>query len=163
MNKVKDFDSFMNESQEDIDPTLDKHVAGIAITWENKILVVHPTNGSWQNSAYGIPKGGIEKGEEHIDAAIRELREETGIIVRPSDLDLEIQVANHFGKDGKVKSQLIYFTMNIDSPSQIGLEDHRVPKTQLQLEEVDWAGFIDIDKVYSKMHRSQMIILDRLR
>ena len=140
-----------------------KYLAGVAIKWENKILVVHPTNASWYNSAYGIPKGGIESGEEDIDAAIRELREETGIIIRPRDLDLEVQVANHFGKDGKVKSQLIYYTMTIDHPNQIGLVNHRVPKSQLQLEEIDWAGFIDIDTVYTRMHISQMIILDRLR
>ena len=109
-----------------------------------------------------LPKGGIERGEEDIDAAIRELREETGIIIRPSDLDLEVQVSNRFGKNGKVKSQLIYYTMTIDHPNQIGLADHRVPKSQLQLEEIDWAGFIDISEVYSKMHRYQMIILDRL-
>lgn len=156
MSNVKDFNSFINESNRG-------NTAGVAIKWENKILVVHPTNASWQSNAYGIPKGGIERGEEDMDAAIRELREETGIIIRPSDLDLEVHVANRFGKDGKVKSQLIYYTMTIDHPNQIGLADHRVPKSQLQLEEIDWAGFIDINEVYSKMHKSQMIILDRIR
>ena len=156
------FKSF-NESSSDITPGIKKNTAGVAIKWENNILVVHPTNASWHNNAFGIPKGGIESGEEEIDAAIRELREETGIIIRPHDLDLEVQVANHFGKDGKVKSQLIYYTMTIDHPNQIGLINHRVPRYQLQLEEIDWAGFIDIATVYPKMHKSQMIILDRLR
>jgi len=162
--KVKNFNDFiMTESYEDIDPSISKNTAGVAIKWGNKILVVHPTNGSWNKSAYGIPKGGIEHGESEKEAAIRELKEETGIIIRSNELDLAPQVANHFGKNGKVKSQLIYFTMTIDSPEQIGLNDHRVPKSQLQLDEVDWAGFIDIDVVYSKMHISQMIILDRMK
>ena len=162
--KVKSFKDFiMNESWEDIDPNIDKNVAGIAITWNDMILLVHPTNASWQNSALGIPKGGIEKGEDPLDAAIREVKEETGITVDPTKLDLEPLVANHYKKDGSVKSQLIYFTMNILDLSEIGLDTPRVPKDQLQLEEVDWAGFVKIEDAYPKMHRSQIIILDRLR
>lgn len=162
MIKFKSFNEFILNESNGNHKTI-KNTAGVAIIWENKILVVHPTGASWQSNAYGIPKGGIESGEEDIDAAIRELREETGIILRHSDLDLEVQVANRFRKDGTVKSQLIYYTMTIEHPNQIGLADHRVPKSQLQLEEKDWAGFIDISEVYSKMHVSQMIILDRLR
>jgi ADP-ribose pyrophosphatase len=154
--RATDFNSFINEGKI-------KQTAGVAIKWQNKVLLVHPKNASWQHSALGIPKGGIEPGEDPIIAAIRELREETGIEIKESDLDSSPYTAENHGESGKLKSQLIYFTMTIDNPSEIGLTDQFVPKEWLQLEEIDWAGFVRIDDAYSKMHRSQIIILDRLR
>ena len=54
------------------------HSAGLAIIYQNKILLVKPTNARWWKS-YGIPKGHVEEDESTIDAAIREVKEEVGI------------------------------------------------------------------------------------
>ena len=48
-----------------------KTSAGLAIIYDNKILLAHTTSRGWYGS-YGIPKGGIDKGESKLDAAIRE-------------------------------------------------------------------------------------------
>ena len=52
--------------------------AGTLIKYNNKFLFCHPTNASLVNS-YGPAKGGLGEGEAHIDAAIRETKEEIGI------------------------------------------------------------------------------------
>lgn len=156
------FYEFINESWEDINMNAKKNAAGVCIIWEGKILLVHPTNASWQKSALGIPKGGIEPNEDPKTAAIRELFEETGITVSESALNPEPYVCNSLKDNGELKWQLVYFEMQITDLSEIGLTSSKVPKDQLQLKEVDWAGFIPIKEAYSKIHRPQMIILDRL-
>lgn len=160
---IRTFDQFINESQDDIKPSAIKNAAGVAIVWQDSILLVHPTGASWQKNTLGIPKGGIEPGEDPIESAVRELREEVGISIDPSRLESEPLVANNYDKDGKLKWQLIYFVLRINDPTEVGLKDSRVPNSQLQIEEVDWAGFVPINVAYSKMHRPQLIILDRLR
>ena len=47
-----------------------------------EVLLVHPGGPFWMNKdigAWSIPKGGMEEGESTLDAAKRELEEETGI------------------------------------------------------------------------------------
>lgn len=163
MKKIITFNEFMNEAWEDIDFSVKRKAAGVAIIWEGQILLVHPTGASWQKSSFGIPKGGINDGEDVLEAAIRELREETGIVLNSTELDPEPLVANSYKPNGSLDRQLIYFTKAIRSLDEIGLTSATVSKHQLQLEEIDWAGFVPIDRAYPKMHRSQLIILDRAR
>ena len=73
--KAKKYDQFINEAKGEV-----KTSAGLAIIWENKVLLAHTTGRNFK-SGYGIPKGGIEKGETPIDAAVREVYEEVGIKV----------------------------------------------------------------------------------
>lgn len=162
MERILSFDEFVNESWEDIDMNAKKNAAGVAIIWDDKILLVHPTNASWQKSALGIPKGGIDDNEDPLDAAVRELYEETGIQVTKEDLNKEPYVCNFINASGVFKWQLVYFELHIDRLSQIGLDGPTVPKSQLQMEEIDWAGFVPIMQAYHKIHKPQMIILDRL-
>lgn len=56
---------------------------GVLVQVGNHYLVAHSTNCGF---SYGIPKGLCNTGESKIDAALRELREETGITLQPQEL-----------------------------------------------------------------------------
>lgn len=162
MGKVKSFNQYINESWEDVDDSLDKKVVGVTIVCNNEILLVHPTNASWRKPTLGIPKGKLEPGEDVLTGAIRELKEETGIELDASILSQnEPEVCDLYDNKGNVEKQLIYFTHEIDDVSDIGLVKNRVPKSQLQAEEIDWAGFLGPNEAYPLMSRWQLIILDR--
>ena len=156
--KILKFDGFINEVAMRLAL---KRTAGVTLIHDNKILLVHPTNSGWKRGTCGIPKGGMEPNEEPIEAALRELREETGIVLSESDLLPGPEVVNFYNKDGEVKGQLTYFVAPIADLSRIGLTSLKVPKSQLQTEEIDWAKFVSPEEAYPITARGQMIILDR--
>jgi len=153
---MMNFNEFINEESLE-----SRSAAGVAIIYNNKILLVHPTGASWQKGTCGIPKGGIDPHEDTLDAALRELKEETGITLDPSALDKspEVVVSQH-PKKNKLR-HLTYYICRISDLSKIGLTSERVPKDQLQLEEIDWAKFMSAEEAYPIMAQSQLIILDR--
>jgi len=158
---VKSFIEYINEAWEDVDDSLDKKVAGVAIIYDNKILLVHPTNASWQKPTLGIPKGKVEDGEDVLTASLRELKEETGISLDASVLSNEPYVTDIYDNRGNVKKQLIYFVCNINNLNALHMDRLTVDKSRLQIKEVDWAGFLGPDEAYPKMTAFQRIILDR--
>ncbi|MFV0626321.1 MAG: NUDIX domain-containing protein [Alphaproteobacteria bacterium] len=66
---------------------------------DNKVLIL-PT---WDG--YDFPGGGIEKGENHLDAIKREIKEETGLGVEPKEL---INVYTSFYKSHKNEKNYHY-------------------------------------------------------
>lgn len=54
-----------------------------------------------------IPKGRAEEGESSIEAAIRELREETGIDINPSDIKYTLK-DRYIGTDGNIYTTYLY-------------------------------------------------------
>jgi len=54
----------------------------VIVNHERELLLCHVTgHGHWD-----LPKGGIDSGESPIDAALRETREETGLVLAPDEL-----------------------------------------------------------------------------
>jgi hypothetical protein len=56
------FKEFINE-----DKLEQRYSAGLAIIWQGKVLLAH-TTGRKSSTGWGIPKGGIDKGESKINA-----------------------------------------------------------------------------------------------
>tara|TARA_B110000027_G_C16067681_1_gene277495 strand:+ start:686 stop:1168 length:483 start_codon:yes stop_codon:yes gene_type:complete len=137
-----------------------KTSAGLAIIYDNKILLAHTTSRGWFGS-YGIPKGGIEKGESKLDAAIRETKEEVGISIPKNLID---KTEHTFTVSTKKYGNKIvyYYIVQISDLSQIGLKDLKVPKKQLQLEEVDWAGFLDYREAAKRIMKSQAVLINNM-
>jgi len=59
--------------------------ATIIIDPTGSILGCHPT-GKAPNQMYDLPKGCADEGEDDLSAALRELKEETGLILESKDL-----------------------------------------------------------------------------
>ena len=135
--------------------------AGLAIIYDNKVLLAHTTNRGWYGS-YGIPKGGIEKGESKLQAAIRETKEELGISVPKNLIDKTEHTFTLTTRKYKYTKIVYYYIVKISNLSQIGLKDLRVPKKQLQVEEVDWAGFIDYKEAMKRIMKSQQVVINNL-
>ena len=155
MRRVPKFSQFINEGLEV------KVSAGLAIIWEDKVLLAHTTGRNFK-TGYGIPKGGIDEGETHLEAAIRETREEIGISVPRS---LVSSNSYQFGINAKkwgYKKIVHYYTVQIDSLDQIGLKEPKVPKSQLQLEEINDARFMDYRQASKVIMVSQKQLLDNL-
>ena len=63
------------------------HGVGVAIIKQDKILLVkHGESAGQITGIYGIPAGRLEDGETDKQAAVRELKEETGFILAEKDL-----------------------------------------------------------------------------
>lgn len=74
---------------------------GIIVRWNGLILLCKRTD----NGLWGLPGGGIEDGEEPLDAAIRELREETGLCLKEENfiyIGVSISEPNLAKKDSRL-------------------------------------------------------------
>lgn len=131
-----------------------KQSAGLAIIYKGSMLLAK-TAGRDNTKSWGIPKGGIEKGESKLDAAIRETEEELGIKVPKNLIDrTEHEVFVNAKKWGYVK-HIYYYIVNIDDLKQIGLKDPVVPKRQLQVEEISQARFMEYAEALESIMISQ--------
>jgi 8-oxo-dGTP pyrophosphatase MutT (NUDIX family) len=139
-----------------------KQSAGLAIIYNGLILLGHTTGRGWYGS-YGIPKGGIEDGEDKMSAAIRETLEEVGVKVPRNLIDPTEHTFVVTPRQHKFNKTVYYYIVKIDSLSQIGLKELKIPKSQLQVEEIDWAGFLSYSEASKRIMKSQATLLNNLR
>ena len=125
MSKIEKFSDFSPKT--DIS-------AGIIIVLKNeKILLCHPTKSKWIGT-YSFPKGGVEKDESIIDAAMRECFEETSIIINPnkiSNINNPI-IVDYINKKGIKYKKVYLYVLYIDDISEIGLDSEIIPKENLE-------------------------------
>ena len=103
---------------------------GTIVINDNKVLVIQQKQGFW-----GFPKGHMEQGENEIQTAIRETKEET-------NLDVIIEDKTRFCltyviEDKNIHKEVVYFVAKVDGKVDI----------KPQIEEVNSIAWIDIVKV----------------
>lgn len=138
-----------------------KQSAGLVIIYNGMILLGHTTGRGWYGS-YGIPKGGIEEGEDKMSAAIRETFEEVGIkvpkkLINPTEYTFVVTSRNQ-----NYNKTVYYYIVEINELSQLGLRDLKVPKSQLQVAEMDWAGFLPYSEATKRIMKSQVGLLNNM-
>ena len=152
-----DFKEFLNE-----DKLEQRFSAGLAIIWDGKVLLAH-TTGRKANTGWGIPKGGVDKGESKINAAIRETYEELGVKVPMDLIDKNEHTFVVTSRQKKYTKIVTYYLVKIDELSQVGLKKPKISKGKLQLEEIDAAEFMRVDQAKKRIMFSQYPILNVLQ
>ncbi len=118
--------------------------AGGIVFYKNSILLLKRSSGLWV-----LPKGRIEKGESSKDAALREVKEETGIDAKIIEEAGTIYYS-FYENDSKYNKKVVWYTMNV-----VGGE----PKPQIEEGFVD-ARFISLKKIdQRKMHFNEYSII----
>ena len=70
---------------------------GIILKHDNHVLLVKRHNTDWASAHWNFPGGLLEEGETLLTAAVRETKEETGVIVEPTDFTLVHVLHVHAG------------------------------------------------------------------
>ncbi len=91
-----------------------------------------PDAGRW-----GFPGGHVEPGELLADAAVRELREETGLVAAPVRLLAPLDAIER-GADGGVRSHFVLVPVLLDAPAGD-------PAAASDVDAVAWAGPAALD------------------
>jgi predicted NUDIX family NTP pyrophosphohydrolase len=129
-----------------------------------EVLLVHPGGPFWKNKdegAWSIPKGEFDDNEKPLDAAIREMKEETGVILKGNFIELT-PVKQKSGK-------LVYAFAKEHDPdlSQIKSNEFEMewpPKSgnKKMFPEIDKAEWFDIKTAKEKINQSQINLLEEL-
>lgn len=131
---------------------------------EVEVLLAHPGGPYWagkHETAWTIPKGGMNPGEAPLDTAIREFREETGFEPTPPFLPLGYIVQ----RSGKTVHAFA-FEGDAD-PNQLKSEMTTTewpPKSGrwIRVPEIDRAQFYPINAARPLINAAQAELLDRL-
>ncbi len=129
-----------------------------------EVLLVHLGGPFWKNKdrgAWFVPKGENDPGEEEFSAALREFKEETGLV--PSGDFLSLGSVKH--KSGKTVVAWA-FAGNCDPASLRSntFEMEWPPKSGklATFPEIDRADFFSVDAAREKMHPAEFELLGRL-
>ena len=145
-----------------------KYSAGILlfrfVDGKLEVMLVHPGGPFWarkDENAWSIPKGEVEKGENYLNAAKREFKEEIGVEVEGKFIDLgELEQPGKkivhvwaLEKDLDV-TNIVSNTFTIEWPRGSGIVR--------EYPEVDKAGWFRVEEAKRKILRGQREFIDRL-
>lgn len=127
--------------------------AGIVLIKDGKIGLVKPRGLAGRN--YSIPKGIVESGELIMDAALRELREETGIELPNGVAMSKPHVLNYVMRSGQLSKRIFYFIIDVS-----GL--HILPSQRNDDKEIESFNFFSRAEAEDLIYWKQLSILNHI-
>jgi len=128
-----------------------------------EVLLVHPGGPFWIHKdvgAWSIPKGGMEEGESNLDAAKRELEEETGMKTDGDFIELS---------SVKQGNKIIYawaFHLNTEAEFRMSnsFELEWPPKSGnlKSFPEIDKAAWFNLEEAKIKINKGQIPLIEEL-
>ncbi len=129
-----------------------------------EVLLAHPGGPYWKGrhaGAWSIPKGGVDRGETPLEAALREFREETGFEPSPPYLPLGAVVQ----RSGKVVHAWAFEGDCDPAASRSNTTSTEWPPRSgriIEIPEVDEVRFFSIEDARKAINTRQSALLDRL-
>lgn len=134
---------------------------------EIKFFLVHPGGPFFKNKNarfWTIAKGELEEGEEALNCAVRELKEETGYEI--TDRTKLVSLGDVTQKSGK---KVIGFAYEIPAETNIVVDSNKIeiefpPRSgkKMLIPEIDKGEFFDIEVAKKMINSAQVEFIDRL-
>jgi len=105
--------------------------AGVLALRAGRVALVREQYEDWANEQWSIPSGAVEPGESPAEAAVRELREETGLHVAVDQLTLIAEVTV-LSSDGAFRSTAWNYTADVPHG------DFAIDDPDASVQEVRW-------------------------
>jgi predicted NUDIX family NTP pyrophosphohydrolase len=129
-----------------------------------EVLLAHPGGPYWSDrddGAWSIPKGGLDRGETPLEAAIREFREETGF----DSTDPYLTLGSVVQRSGKIVHAWAF-----EGDCDPACACSNVTSTEwpprsgrmIEIPEIDRVCFFSLDAARTAINRGQVLLLDRL-
>ena len=153
--KFKDY-SFINEYKNNFDL-----LSGVLLIVDNKILLVKPLKFKDLKNKWSIPKGKIEVGHDDERTALKELEEETGVVLKNIHSEKNIF---YYKKGNNLKKLTVFvIEMSKDDLNLTVEKDDTINPIFYDNTEIHKVKFFDIDRVESKIEIEQLPILKLLK
>jgi 8-oxo-dGTP pyrophosphatase MutT (NUDIX family) len=120
---------------------------GVVVGDGERMLLGHAT----RSPRWDIPKGEAEPGEDFAAAAVRELREETGLVVRPEEL---VALGLHPYRRGKDLALFAWRRRDLPDPKSLVCTSHFALPDGTMLPEFDRFGLFAWDEAARRVGKS---------
>jgi 8-oxo-dGTP pyrophosphatase MutT (NUDIX family) len=120
---------------------------GVVVGDGERMLLGHAT----RSPRWDIPKGEAEPGEDFVAAAVRELREETGLVVRPEEL---VALGLHPYRRGKDLALFAWRRRELPDPKNLVCTSHFALADGTMLPEFDRFGLFAWDEAARRVGKS---------